>query len=212
MVRRCGRRPRQRRRRTDRCILDVGYYQASSNAIARQADVTWGTIQHQFGTREALLLEVLEAGLATLDRQIETAEVTGTTLEERLHCVLDLLEGYYGRPEHIVHIQILLDLSSDPNTTASARRTVDRHGRTLARLWEPFFVGAMGEAGHNAELSEYAYLTLRGYLTANLLLSRLRTVGRDPAVRDLLIRGVACAVTDRAGELGLSVDPTSTHR
>jgi len=36
-------------------ILEVGYYQASSNAIARRAGVTWGTLQHQFGTREALL-------------------------------------------------------------------------------------------------------------------------------------------------------------
>jgi AcrR family transcriptional regulator len=40
-------------------ILEVGYYQASSNAIARRAGVTWGALQHQFGTREALLLEVL---------------------------------------------------------------------------------------------------------------------------------------------------------
>jgi hypothetical protein len=32
-------------------------------------------------------------------------------------------------------------------------------------------------------------------------------VGREGPVRDLLVRGVAAAVRDRAAELGLSVEP-----
>ena len=53
---------------TVECILELGYYQASSNAIARRAGVTWGTIQHQFGSREALLLEVIKQGWRGLQR------------------------------------------------------------------------------------------------------------------------------------------------
>jgi AcrR family transcriptional regulator len=189
------------------CIIDVGYYQASSNAIAREAGVTWGTIQHQFGTREALLLEVVEEGMASLDRHLEIATVTGKDLEERLASVLELLEVYYGRPEHLVHIQILLDLSSDPRTSEATRHALDVHGRALTRAWKPFFVQAMGEASQSAELVEYAFLTLRGYLTANLLPSRLRPVGRKPSIRRLLVNGVACAIRERADELGLAVDP-----
>ena len=190
-----------------RCILDVGYYQASSNAIAREAGVTWGTIQHQFGTREALLVEVLDERLGRLDDHLAHATVVGATLEDRLRSVLELLEVHYGRAEHLVFVQILLDLSADPGTSSSARRAVQKHGRSLARIWEPFFVQAMGEAGQHAELAEYVFLTLRGYLTANLLVSRVQSVGHNPVVRDLLVKGVACAVTDRARELGLSVDP-----
>ena len=33
-----------------RTILEVGYYKASSNEIARRAGVTWGAIQHLFGS------------------------------------------------------------------------------------------------------------------------------------------------------------------
>jgi AcrR family transcriptional regulator len=189
------------------CILDVGYYQASSNAIAREAGVTWGTIQHQFGTREALLLEVLDERFGRLDAHLATATVDGSNLEERLGSVLELLEEHYGRPEHLVFVQILLDLSADPGTSSSARRAIQKHGRSLTRIWEPFFVQAMGEAGQCTELAEYVFLTLRGYLTANLLVSRLQSVGRDPVVRELLVKGVACAVTERARELGLPVDP-----
>jgi AcrR family transcriptional regulator len=195
-----------------RCILDVGYYQASSNAIAREAGVTWGTIQNQFGTREALLLDVLDEGLGTLDDHLANARVDGTNLEERLRSVLELLEAYYGRPEHLVFIQILLDLSADPGTSSSARRALQRHARSLTRIWEPLFVQAMGEAGRCSELAEYVFLTLRGYLTANLLVSRLQTVGHDPVVRDLLVKGVCWAVTERARELGLNVEPAGVRR
>jgi AcrR family transcriptional regulator len=190
-----------------RCILDVGYYQASSNAIAREAGVTWGTIQHQFGTREALLLEVVDQGLQELDDHLANATVRGATLEERLQSVLEVLEVDYGRPQHLVHIEILLDLSADPGTSRSARRVLQKQGELLTRIWEPFFVQAMGEAGRCAELAEYVFLTFRGYLTANLLLSRLQSVGRKPAVRRLLVQGVALAVAERAHELGLSVEP-----
>ena len=77
----------------------------------------------------------------------------------------------------------------------------------MTRIWEPFFVQAMGEEGQCAELAEYAFLTLRGYLTANLLVSRLQSVGRDAVVRELLVKGAACAVTERARQLGLRVEP-----
>jgi AcrR family transcriptional regulator len=194
-----------------RCILDVGYYQASSNAIAREAGVTWGTIQHQFGTREALLLEVLDEGLGKLDDHLANATVDGASLEERLRSVLELLEAHYGQPEHLARIQILLDLSADPGISSSARRALQKHTRLLAGVSQPFFAQAMGEAGRDAQLAEYVFLTLRGYVTANLLLSRLQSVGHDPVVRDLLVKGVAGAVTERARELGLSLDPVGVR-
>ena len=66
------------------CILDEGFYRASSNKIAKQAGVTWGVIQYHFGTREALMLAVHERGLAELDRCLADAEIVGDTLEARL--------------------------------------------------------------------------------------------------------------------------------
>src|SRR6188768_2687346 len=81
-------------------ILEVGYYQASTNAIARKAGVTWGALQHQFGTREALLLEVLNDRWGRLHEQMTTAEIRGATLEARLERVLDVLATHYSAPEH----------------------------------------------------------------------------------------------------------------
>ena len=65
------------------CILDEGFYRASSDKIAKRAGVTWGVIQYHFGTREALLLAVHERALDELDRVVTDAVITGDTVEAR---------------------------------------------------------------------------------------------------------------------------------
>jgi AcrR family transcriptional regulator len=190
------------------CILDTGYYQASSNAIARHAGVTWGAIQHQFGTREALLLAVLEDRWQRLTDHIEAADVTGDTLEERLACVMAALETHYGSPEHLVVMQIMLDLVQSPATTEATKRAVVRHGRELTRVWRPLFTNALGEAAGDETLVRYAFLTIRGYLSAGTMAARLAPQRPDATTRTLLMRGVACAIRERAAEARLEVgDP-----
>ena len=49
------------------CILERGFYRASSNEIARRSGMTWGAIQYYFGTRERLMLAALEVS----DREFE---------------------------------------------------------------------------------------------------------------------------------------------
>src|SRR5687767_120561 len=66
------------------CILEEGFYRASSNEIARRADVTWGVIQYHFGSREALMLAVLEYAASDLQSALARATITGATLEERI--------------------------------------------------------------------------------------------------------------------------------
>ena len=61
------------------CILDEGFYRASSNKIAKRAGVTWGVIQYHFGTREALMLAVHERGLDELDGALADAVIDGDT-------------------------------------------------------------------------------------------------------------------------------------
>ena len=187
------------------CIVERGYYRASSNAIARQAGVTWGAIAHQFGSREGLLLEVLRDRWDRLRHDIATAKVSGGTLEERLRSVLDVVERWYGTPEQLVHVQILLDLSRDPNTTEATREAALAHGRDLQRAWGPLFVQAMGEAGTDRELVEYAFLTLRGYLMGNMLTAAYATASDKRTTRDLLVRGIACAIAERAAERGIAL-------
>jgi AcrR family transcriptional regulator len=190
------------------CVLQNGYYEASSNAIARQAGVTWGAIQHQFGTRQALLLAVLEDRWHRLTERIGSTVVSGSTLEERLACVMGALEEHYGRPEYLVFTQVGLDLIQSPASNAATKRAVAEHGRNLARVWRPLFAQALGDAAEDDELVRYAFLAIRGYLGANTMAARLAPQHSDAQVRQLLLRGVACAIRERAAAAGLGVgDP-----
>jgi AcrR family transcriptional regulator len=190
------------------CILENGYYEASSNAIARQAGVTWGAIQHQFGTRQALLLAVLEDRWRRLTERIAAADVSGDTVEERLAGVMATLEAHYGNPEHLVLMQIMLDLIQSPTTSEATKQAVTRHGRALTQVWHPLFTRALGEAANDETLVRYAFLTIRGYLSANTMAARLASPRSDATVRELLLRGVACAIRERAAAAGLTIgDP-----
>ncbi len=187
-------------------ILDRGYYQASSNEIARRAGVTWGTIQHQFGTREALLLAVLNDRWAAFDERMATAEIHGDTLEERLAAVLDVLASHYEQPAQLAQLQILLDLSHNPNTSTDTRRAIAQHGAELTRAWQPLFDRALGAAAGEGDLLRYAFLTLRGYLSGSLIASSIADTADDTVPRALLVQGVAAAIRAEAARRAIPVD------
>jgi len=193
-------------------ILDVGYYDASSNAIARRAGVTWGVIQHQFGTREGLLLEVLSDVNERLHGVVAAAEVTGDTLEARLTAVLDVLALHYGHPEHLVTMQIGLDLGHNPNTSAATRRAVRRHGEQLGRAWQPLWHDALGDLADDPELVSYAFSTIRGYLVAKLVARNFGRVQPDAAERRLLVAGVAASLRAEAARRGYDIDADGEER
>lgn len=144
-------------------ILELGFYRASSNEIARRAGVTWGVIQHHFGTREALLVAVLDEGARRFHQEVAEAQVDGDTRPERLSQLVDILAGHYSRPEYLAHLQILLNLDHDPSTSADVRRTmrgvVARSQAHLQRLLGE----ALGPAAEVPGLATTVLLLLRGF-------------------------------------------------
>lgn len=186
-------------------ILEVGYYQTSSNQIARRAGVTWGTLQHQFGTREALLLEVLNEEWDRMQAVISVARAEGDTLEERLSQMMTILSDHYGSPTHLALLEILIDLTQNPNASAETRKAAMAHGRRLVKAWQPLFAQALGDAASEKEIVTYAFKTMRGYLMGDAIASRVTRAGVDDAERRFVIRGVAAAVREEARARGIKV-------
>src|SRR5688500_9445855 len=109
------------------CILEEGFYRASSNEIARRADVTWGVIQYHFGTREALLLAVLQRAAAELQHELSTTQIAGDTLAARIEELSAFVWRYYARPEFLAYMQVMLNLSHDPTTEAQTRGAMEEN-------------------------------------------------------------------------------------
>jgi AcrR family transcriptional regulator len=147
------------------CILDEGFYRASSNKIAKRAGVTWGVIQYHFGTREALMVAVHERGLVELERALADAVIVGDSLEARLACFVDALWSYYRRPEFLAYLQVVLNLSHDPTTADSTRLALKTsHDQVGARLPElgRAVLGAGPSDADVAERSRFLYNVVRG--------------------------------------------------
>jgi AcrR family transcriptional regulator len=207
-------------------VIDVGYYKASSNEIARRAGVTWGSIQHLFGSREQLMLDVVNDFGASLERSFAGGVVEGDTLEVRLRQVFDLLAAHYEKDTYLVQVQILLDLSANPKMSARGRRAIKRNsGQVFDSLARPLLARALGEVAAEHDLVLYAFMTMRGYLVscaiARLIAEfpegavlRLAVVtvadpegsSNEALSRDLVVRGVAAMVREEASRRGYDVD------
>lgn len=115
-------------------IVEDGFYQTSTNAVARKAGVTWGVLQHHFGNREGLLLATLEDGFRQLRAVFEEAEISGGTPTERIRAYFWVLDAFYGRPSFQAYLQIQLDLLRNPKVSEETATTVREQRAELAAL------------------------------------------------------------------------------
>ncbi len=117
------------------CILERGFYRASSNEIARRAGMTWGAIQYYFGTRERLMLAALEVSDREFEHLLATADLGAGSTAERLERLGTLLCRQYGRPRYLAALQIVLNLAHNPQTsTETAAALIDVNRRISAQL------------------------------------------------------------------------------
>jgi TetR/AcrR family transcriptional regulator, regulator of cefoperazone and chloramphenicol sensitivity len=183
------------------CILDEGFYRASSNKIARRAGVTWGVIQYHFGTREALLLAVHERGLDELDHCLSDAVITGTSVEARLGSFVDALWAYYRRPEFLAYMQVMLNLSHDPTTADSTQAALKSVGARVNERVPALVRAVVGAELPDAEIDRigrFFYNVVRGLALDQELLEAMpiehSTTAEFDAQRAELVRLLARAL------------------
>lgn len=201
-------------------VIDIGYYKASSNEIARRAGVTWGSIQHLFGSRDQLMLDVVNYLAGKMEEVIGDASIAGETLEERLNGILELLAESYDSDIYLVQMQILLELSANARMSALAKESTEREGGTFDRLAQPLLAKAIGAVSDDADLVYYVFMALRGYLVSSALGRRIaklpegalnKPMGKSTALgeaaqRRMLVFGLAATIRDAAYRRGLAID------
>lgn len=115
-------------------IIEDGFYQTSTNAVARKTGMTWGVLQHHFGSREGLLLATLEDGFRRFKEAFAGATIAGDNPAEVLRSYYAVLDDFYGRPEFQAYLQIQLDLLRNPKVSATTAETVRAQRAELATL------------------------------------------------------------------------------
>jgi AcrR family transcriptional regulator len=155
------------------CILERGFYRASSNEITRRAGVSWGVIQYYFGSREALMLAVLRDGARRFSELVAAAHADGTTVAERLNSLLETLTSHYGQPEYLAYVQIALNMDHDPDTSAEVRKTLREVAEQSSKDVRRMLREALGSATRVRDLADTVFLAFRGFGFSQQLLDTL---------------------------------------
>ena len=81
------------------CLADGGPEAVSANLVAKRAEVTWGTLQHQFGDVDGLWAAVFERVAGRTARgPLVPPPAPEATLEERVHGLVLLIWNALQRP------------------------------------------------------------------------------------------------------------------
>jgi AcrR family transcriptional regulator len=187
------------------CIVDEGFYRASSNRIARRAGVTWGVIQHHFGTREKLMLEVVREGIDGLVTTFEQAHIEGATPAERLESLADVVWSLYCTPEFLANVQIVMNLTRDPATAAATVEALGRLGRRVEASWQRLVDQVVPPADQPPGLQKALFYVLRGAAVGEELLDSMiggeaarraahRTTSRHRAERQMLLDALSATL------------------
>jgi AcrR family transcriptional regulator len=156
------------------CISEEGFYRASTNAIAERAGLSWGVIQYHFGSRELLMLAVLEEGTRRLVEDLSMADIAGETLTRRIQSYGDILMRYYADPQYLAFLQVLLNLRHDPRTSAQTLETMTKITATveaqLDRLTKRLFEDV---AVRRQALRGLVFHVLRGLALSEAMLGAL---------------------------------------
>jgi AcrR family transcriptional regulator len=185
------------------CILDRGYYRATSNEIARRAGLTWGAIQRQFGSREALLLAVHEQEWSHLLTALRDGRIEGDSVEERVRCLIRVLKGYYGRPESFAALQIVMNLRKDPKTSPATLEII-RNATRQAEELTPSLLGKVVGTTADPALTQMVFYAVRDFWVGLHIESATapeatvqRRYARLADSEDLLVAALASVIRSR---------------
>ena len=188
------------------CILERGFYRASSNQIVARAGVSWGVIQYHFGSREALMLAVLQDGARHFAEVVDEVTIDGATATERIDQLLDVLAAHYGAPEYLAYMQVALNMDHDPATSAEVRATMREVAERASERVRSLLHDALGPAAGVPDLAATMFLALRGFVVSQQLIETMAYDSTPPETdrterqRRLLSRVLAPFVEQAAAE------------
>jgi hypothetical protein len=148
-------------------------------------------------TREGHLLAVVEELNQRFTSTMNQAQIAGDTLEERLHALYEILAAHYGAPTYLARLQIVLNLSHDPDTSGDVADALVRQAKVAGRGVRRLLRRALGDVA-SATTMNAIFDTIRGTALSYQITDTLfghdplpHTTTIDPAELAVLLAGLA---------------------
>lgn len=120
-------------------LRESSYANLTINKVTQRAGVTNGAMQHHFGSRDDLLLALMDAVYPVLQIPFEAIAAENLTVEQRVGRIVDLLWGIYSRPDYLAVWDITLGCRGDaalwPRVQVYQRDIAVRMSREFVKLF-----------------------------------------------------------------------------
>jgi AcrR family transcriptional regulator len=196
---RAGRRPNRRGESSRKHVLDValrmlatgGPDAVSVKLIAREANVTWGTVQYQFGDADGFWAATILHILDTAGPQVWARPSAGS-VEGRVAEIIDLLWNAYDSPFYAIVSNLRAALAKDrAELERSYPRTADAFDAledNLLTQFRKFFDGITVDPRHARQVSALLPAALRGIHTERIFSSRIDVDDALTGLREAITR------------------------
>jgi len=178
------------------CILEFGVAGAPVNLIARRANATGGSVQHHFGTRDGLLLRVVEDFGDHLQAVTQANIASSASIEERVEEICDASWKIVGSPQYLAVTQILLAAQHNEALYNQLFQKLKKYEASLDAYWAQIFTGTGLGRSTVTTVRRLAMATFRGLALRKQYQS---TLPRSMPELDLL-KTMICGVLIREKE------------
>jgi AcrR family transcriptional regulator len=142
------------------CLSELGYLESTVEVVAKRAGVSRGAVQHHFGSRNDLLIAVVDDfGLALA----EPAEIGGNlSVAARVDAAIERTWELVRRPHFIAVVQVWLATRNTPEIVNSTSKKIAQFERELDRRWQDLFSDIRVRPEQIAVTRHIVLATLRG--------------------------------------------------
>ena len=145
-----------------RCISEKGFHNASTNKIAKEADVTWGVLQHQFGDKARLLEAILEYCFEQQMNKISLSTSANQPLDSRVDALFEAIWENQQTDTALVLWEILYGVRRDPQLSERFQPTLQKLRDLYDQQWQLLFDDIAISPESMAAVKELTFSALRG--------------------------------------------------
>lgn len=143
--------------------------QATIAAVAQEAGVSPGAIQHQFVDKSGLLLAVIDDGLEHLIAELTVSVPGDAPIEGRVDAFVDAAWRGYGGDFYRAALAVLLHLRGDDSLPGAVAEYANRTRQQIDRIWMGLFWDAKVSRRVHIEAQRHAFTVMNGLALERLL-------------------------------------------
>lgn len=152
-------------------LAEVGYSRTTTVEITRRAGVTSGALQHHFGSKEDLILAVLDyqfgevrARLETYADQLSAKRAKSRHARDEWRGFIRVLAEIFGEQRYLAVWEIMLGTRAEPRLHSAVLQHRVKSLSILEDMWLRVFARMNGNRRRISDLMHFTLATLRGFV------------------------------------------------